>query len=193
MAIGHREGTVAVIDDIRERRPRFKPEAVVSEFAKLLRHYRVLTVRGDRYAGEWPRDAFQRNGVTYVAAGKPKSDLYLELLPRANSGEVDLLDHQRLITQLQGLERMTARGGRDSIDHATGCHDDIANAVAGVCWLLFEQGDVRIVRHDPVTITRRADPAVGLVSGGYDSRNPATVSAMLTPVPGYSRFDNNNW
>jgi hypothetical protein len=31
-----------------------------------------------------------------------------------------------------GLERRTARGGRDSIDHAPGAHDDLANAVAGL-------------------------------------------------------------
>ncbi len=29
------------------------------------------------------------------------------------------------------IERRTARGGRDSIDHAPGSHDDIANAVCG--------------------------------------------------------------
>jgi hypothetical protein len=28
-------------------------------------------------------------------------------------------------------ERNTARGGKDSIDHARGAHDDIANAAAG--------------------------------------------------------------
>jgi hypothetical protein len=31
-----------------------------------------------------------------------------------------------------GLERRTARGGRDSIDHAAGAHDDLANVVAGL-------------------------------------------------------------
>jgi hypothetical protein len=34
-----------------------------------------------------------------------------------------------------GLERRTARGGRDSIDHAPGAHDDLANAVAGALTL----------------------------------------------------------
>lgn len=29
-------------------------------------------------------------------------------------------------------ERRTARGGRDSIGHAPGAHDDVANSVAGV-------------------------------------------------------------
>ncbi len=35
-----------------------------------------------------------------------------------------------------GLERRTSRGGRDSIDHGPGGHDDLANAVAGVLYLL---------------------------------------------------------
>jgi hypothetical protein len=43
----------------------------------------------------------------------------------------ELLDHVRLAAQLTSLERKTARGGRDSIDHAPNAHDDVANAVAG--------------------------------------------------------------
>jgi hypothetical protein len=58
--------------------------------------------------------------------------LYRDLLPLLNSGRVELLDHPRSVAQLCGLERRTARGGRDSIDHAPGAHDDLANAVAGV-------------------------------------------------------------
>ncbi|WP_148360629.1 hypothetical protein [Acidisphaera rubrifaciens] len=42
-----------------------------------------------------------------------------------------LLDVPRLTAQLCALERRTARGGRDSIDHAPGAHDDLANAAAG--------------------------------------------------------------
>jgi hypothetical protein len=44
-----------------------------------------------------------------------------------------LLDNARLISQLVGLERRTARSGRDSIDHAPGAKDDVVNAVAGLC------------------------------------------------------------
>jgi hypothetical protein len=43
-----------------------------------------------------------------------------------------LLDDPRLIDQLCALERRTARGGRDSIDHPPGAHDDVVNTVAGV-------------------------------------------------------------
>jgi hypothetical protein len=43
-----------------------------------------------------------------------------------------LLDNAKLIAQLCSLERRTARGGKDSIDHPPGgAHDDVANAVAG--------------------------------------------------------------
>jgi hypothetical protein len=48
-----------------------------------------------------------------------------------NSRRAELLDLPRLVAQLVGLERRTARGGRDSIDHAPGAHDDVANAAAG--------------------------------------------------------------
>ena len=62
---------------------------------------------------------------------RAKSDLYRDLLPQLNSGQVELLDLPRLTKQFCDLERRTARGGRDSIDHAPGAHDDVANAVAG--------------------------------------------------------------
>jgi hypothetical protein len=97
-----------------------------------LKSYRVSRITGDRYAGEWPRERFREHGVSYEPAQKPKSDLYRDLLPIINSRKLDLLDNARLLTQLAGLERRTARGGRDSIDHAPGAHDDLANAVAGL-------------------------------------------------------------
>jgi hypothetical protein len=73
----------------------------------------------------------RKQGIDLRPAGKPKSDLYRELLPSLNSGGVELLDIPRLQAQLCGLERRVARGGRDTIDHAPGGHDDVVNAVAG--------------------------------------------------------------
>ncbi len=132
LAIGHRDGEVAVLDAVRERRPPFSPEAVVREYAELLRSYGISSVTGDRYAGEWPREQFRKHGVAYTLADRTKSDLYRDALPLLNSAQVELLDLPRLVAQLVGLERRTARGGRDSIDHAPGAHDDVANAVCGV-------------------------------------------------------------
>jgi hypothetical protein len=132
LAVAHRDGdAVPVLDAVREVRPPFSPEAVVAEFAATLRSYRVTKVSGDRYAGEWPREQFRKFGITYEVAAKPKSDLFRDLLPMLNSRKVELLDHPKLIAQLSGLERRTARSGRDSIDHAPGSHDDVANAAAG--------------------------------------------------------------
>jgi hypothetical protein len=54
------------------------------------------------------------------------------MLPLLNSGRITLPRHDRLIAQIVGLERRVSRAGRDSIDHAPGGHDDIANAVSGV-------------------------------------------------------------
>jgi hypothetical protein len=131
LAIGHRQDDVIVIDAVRECRPPFSPEDVVLEFSTALKSYRVSNVTGDRYAGEWPRERFREHGIAYELAAKPKSDIYRDLLPTINSRMVDLLDDARLLAQIVGLERRTARGGRDSIDHAPGAHDDVANAVAG--------------------------------------------------------------
>lgn len=132
LGIGHREGDRAVLDAVRERKPPFSPENVVSEFAELMKSYNILRVVGDRYGGEWPREVFAKAGVSYEPSDRSKSDLYRDMLPLINSGRADLLDHERLKAQLIGLERRTARCGRDSIDHAPGAHDDVANAVAGV-------------------------------------------------------------
>jgi hypothetical protein len=140
LAIGHREGERIGIDAIRERRPPFSPADVVAEFALVLASYRISSVSGDRYGGEWPVERFREHGIAYHAAERSKSDIYTELLPTLNSGRIELLDHPRLAAQLLGLERRTARGGRDSIDHGPGAHDDIANAVAGVASLLAEDG-----------------------------------------------------
>ena len=60
------------------------------------------------------------HGIAYTPEDRAKSELYHELPPRLNSYRVVLLDHSRLIAQLTGPERHTARGGRDVIDHAPG-------------------------------------------------------------------------
>jgi hypothetical protein len=132
LCIAHQDAArnVVVLDAIREVKPPFSPEQVVGDFAALLRRYDITQVLGDRYAGEWPREAFRKQGIDYQLLPKPKSDLYRDLLPALNSGQVELLDHPRLINQLVGLERRTARGGRDSIDHAPNQHDDVANVCA---------------------------------------------------------------
>ena len=138
LAIAHKEGDTAILDAVREVRPPFSPEAVCSEFAELLKQYRLSQVTGDKYAGEWVREPFKRKGIFYEANAAPKSDLYRDLLPLINSRAVDLLVNDRMVNQLCGLERKTGRSGKDSIDHAPGGHDDVANAVAGAMTLAMK-------------------------------------------------------
>jgi hypothetical protein len=140
LAIGHREDGRVVLDVVRERRPPFSPEDVVQEFAAVLEAYQVRSVRGDKYGGEWPRERFRAHGIDYRVAEKSKSEYYQAFLPVVNSKRVDLPDHPRLVAQLCGLERRTGRSGKDSIDHAPGGHDDLANSAAGVAVELTGSG-----------------------------------------------------
>lgn len=136
LAIGHssklQEKSVAVLDAVREITAPFNPDNAVAEFAKLLADYGIRSIKGDRYAAEWVVQAFRKLNITYQTSELSKSEIYRDFLPRLNSGEVDLLDNRRLISQMLSLERRTARGGRDSIDHPPGGKDDLANAAAGV-------------------------------------------------------------
>jgi hypothetical protein len=134
MCVGHMPygQESVVIDCLREARPAFSPEVVVKEFSELFKSYGITTIYGDRYAGEWPVEGFAKQGISYQQSAKPKSELYTGLLPLINSCRIELLDNRRLVAQLCGLERRTARGGKDSIDHPPGQHDDLINAVAGV-------------------------------------------------------------
>lgn len=135
LAIAHREDERVILDLVRERKPPFSPESVCKEFADDMKRYRISSATSDRYAGEWPREQFAKHGISVQASERNKSEIYLELLPNLNSGKIELLDSPRLVAQLIGLERRTARGGKDSIDHAPGGHDDLINAAAGALGL----------------------------------------------------------
>jgi hypothetical protein len=133
LAIAHRgEGDVVVLDAVREVRPPFSPDETVGDFCAFFKRYRIHEVTGDRWGSEFVRERFQKLGVTFNTADRTKSEFYKELLPLLNSKRVELLDVPRLHAQLLNLERKTARGGRDSIDHPQGSnhHDDLINAAA---------------------------------------------------------------
>jgi hypothetical protein len=133
LAVAHlRDGAICTLDAILEVRPPFDPEKAVAECTALLKRFGITRVVGDRYAGEWPKARFAEHGIVFEQSAKPKSDIYHDLLPLLNARRVELLEHLRLSSQLVGLERRTARSGKDSIDHSPGGHDDLANVAAGV-------------------------------------------------------------
>ncbi len=157
LGVSHGDGDTAVLDCIREFKPPFSPEVVVGELAGVLRSYGLCEVTGDAYSGEFVRELFRDNGISYKVSRKSKSEIYIDLLPMLNSGRVALLDHPKMVSQLCSLERRTTRGtGRDIVDHAPNGHDDLINAAAGsLC--LANLGPVPMNFHPPITGPGRSE------------------------------------
>ncbi len=144
LAIAHREGHRAVLDLIREVQPPFNPGQVIATvFAPVLREYGCRVVVGDRHAVGFVAEGFGSCGVRFEPSTLSKSELFGELLPLINTAAVELLDLPTLRAQLLGLERRSVRGGRDSIDHPRGAHDDVANACAGAIVQVAGTGNKR--------------------------------------------------
>lgn len=141
LAISHAKGSTAFLDAILAVEPPFSPDDVVRSFCDLMKTYGISEVEGDRYAGEWPRERFRKQGITYRLAASSKSELYAALLPMLNSKTADLIEHPVMRDQLLSLERRVSRGSRDSIDHPAGQHDDVANAAAGAL-VMVDPGQV---------------------------------------------------
>jgi len=131
LAIAHEQDSKRVLDLVREYKPPFSPDEVTAEIASIVRQYGLTEVFGDNYAGEWPKEAFSRYDIKYNKSPLSRSAIYSELIPKINSGTVELLDDQDLYMQLLGLVRRPGKRGRDVIDHQRGKHDDVANAAAG--------------------------------------------------------------
>jgi len=129
LSVAHREGDLTVVDGVWGRLG--SPAVITEEFANILDSYGVPRVTGDRYAGRWVSDEFARHKITYEASERDRSQLYLDLMARLNSGSVVLPPCEKMQRQLANLERRTSRNGRDTIDHPPHSHDDRANAVAG--------------------------------------------------------------
>ena len=129
LSICHLENEIVVQDCVRACRAK-APDAVVREMSKVLKRYRIRSVTGDRYSGEWVRSAFRNHGISYTVSKLTASETFLELLPKINSGTVELLDNRTQTHQILALERRRGRSGKDSLSHPTGGHDDRGVALA---------------------------------------------------------------
>ena len=131
---------IVVIDRLVEVRSPCSAEIASTEFAAIMKTYGLSTCYGDKYGQVWVREQFSRVGIAFLQEADGKSQLYGSLLAAINSRRVSLLDNARLISQLCSLERITGRGGHDTIDHPKGALDDIANACAGATSMLLSRG-----------------------------------------------------
>jgi hypothetical protein len=185
-AIGHQEGDRGVLDSLAEWRPPFDPANVVKECAALLRRYGVSRVVGDHFSGMWSVSAFAREGIILEQSARPKSAIYADFLPLANSRRVELLDNPRLANQFCGLERRTSRSGKDSIAEPPGAHDDLCNAVAGVLVSLDLDRRPALIRTSDilydgsgVQLTRNAKHAVAVFWANEKTGEVAMVYAAI--------------
>jgi hypothetical protein len=139
IVISHKSGDRVIIDAIREVRPPFSPSEVVnSVLVPLCKAYSIQAIKGDNYAGEYPKELVRHAGMSYDLGDKHKSALYNDpFLPLINSQKIELPRHERAINQICSLERSVQRSGRDQITHPTHGHDDIANAIAGAVDLAY--------------------------------------------------------
>ncbi|HEX3861081.1 MAG TPA: hypothetical protein VHY35_05260 [Stellaceae bacterium] len=184
LGIAHRDKDgKAILDHLEEARPPFDPKVVVASFASILKVYKIRTVIGDNYSGNWCVSEFREHGVVYEPSERNRSQIYFDLLPLINSGQVELLDNDRLISQLCALERRTTKGGRDSIGHPeTGSgahHDDCANAAAGAL-VNVEQQPARMMITKEM-LTAAGIPRYGRYQNGFRRVSDGEMRAMLTP------------
>jgi len=137
LAIAHSElqGKVKILDTVRERKPGFKPEEVVSEFAQIMKAYRCFEVTSDRFSRDWVKNTFRLHGIQVNFSHRSSSEIYLDFLPLVTSRAIELLDHKTLVGQLANLDRRVRSGGRDLVVHFPGRHDDVAVAAAGALTL----------------------------------------------------------
>jgi len=123
----------------------------------------------------WPITSFGRNGISYSASPLTRSELYLHTLPLWTAGRIRLLDNPRIVDQFAGLRRKVGSGGRESVDHVRGAHDDIANCIAGCLWRLSPVYGAPAVTAPVLVSMPYADQfGFGVVDG---SANDAAVTA----------------
>jgi hypothetical protein len=168
MCIGHKDGDAFVCDVLRGAKPPFDPASIAAEYASLAKQYKITTVVGDNFSGEWVAAAFKKAGVDYRRSKQPRSILYLESMPAFMRGAVSIPDHSRLLRELRLLERRTSPSGKDTIDHGKNGSDDYANSLCGC---------IAITLKEP----RELLPPIGL-GGKVFANTGMVVSDSITPI-----------
>lgn len=159
LAIAHSENKKIIVDSVYETKPPFNPNDVVQDYSKLLKQFNVFEVIGDKYSAEWVAGSFKRENIRYIQSDLSKSDLYIYFQSLVMQNKVEIPKNEKLKTQFLLLERRTGMGGKDSIDHPQGAHDDLANAVAGISTLIDRKIGKRATKEElearlPVTHSR---------------------------------------
>lgn len=158
-----------IVDLAHEWEPPFSPAQTMREVAALCHHFGVDTLIGDRWGGDFPKEALRNEGIGYKVSEYTTSDAFAALLPLMNSKEVELPKHDKLLAQLGSLQRRPSSLGKDRISHPVNQHDDLAAAVAvaaahckfvkpnRVSWLVDSNAGIFSTRSGAVVVQTRDD------------------------------------
>jgi hypothetical protein len=128
LSMGHRdEDKRAVVDLVMDQScgVPFDPLKTVKLFAETMKQYHCSAVTLDRFAFNTFASAFSQYGISAMLSELTTHQTYEAFGPRLNSGQVVLLDNDKLENQFLGL---VFRGAH--IDHMPQEHDDYSAAVA---------------------------------------------------------------
>jgi len=143
LAVAHGQEKKVILDALLEFIPPFDPGLVIQEIAELSGQYRIRKITQDRHAIAWIANDFKPYGIEVEISDKTKSQIYEHFAVAMNKHQVELLDNKRLKDQIINLQKYLKPGGMVKIDHISGQHDDIINAVAGAVTLAVLAEDER--------------------------------------------------
>jgi hypothetical protein len=129
----------------------------------------VAIYRAALAANGWNASEWQRAGISYRPSQLTKSDLYLACLPMLLSGQVRLLDNEKMRQQFVGLVRKVHSGGRESVDDsgAASANDDLSNCCSGAMVMAAKvKAPMTFAAPDVVSHPRPPVPG-GLVRGEF--------------------------
>jgi hypothetical protein len=140
VAIGHRArdkaGDIIMLDALIGQKPPFDPMVLVKQLAAKLRALRITSIMGDNFTGGFLVSAFREQGIEYLRCPLSASDLYLAALPTFTSQTISLIDSPGLVDELVSLRRKFGTNGKETVTHMRGRHDDAANALCGLIYML---------------------------------------------------------
>ena len=98
LAISHQgPGGRLVLDHLTGVEPPFQTEEVVARFCVTLSAYGCANVYGDKYAGLWPAQAFQRHVIGYIPSELDTSAIYREVAPLFMNGRASTFSITRAL------------------------------------------------------------------------------------------------
>jgi hypothetical protein len=143
-AIAHKteEPIKYILDLLLEFRAPYDPKQVISQIVEAARPYHIMKIIQDRHAIGWIASDLKRFSIEVEPCEFDKSKIYEHFAVLMNKLQIELLDNERLRTQIMGLQKFLRGGGSITIDHLRGGHDDLVNAAAGACVAVSRQESV---------------------------------------------------